>query len=85
MITRQSRISAIGIADAGHLEVRRSDTVYDDGELIATSYHRHVVSPGDSLDDQDAIVRAVAFLVHSPSVVARYRQRVEDDRRANDE
>ena len=31
------------------LQVRRADIIEEDGEELATSYHRHVVNPGDDV------------------------------------
>lgn len=54
----------------GQLEVRR--VVLD--ENGDSTYHRHVVSPGQFLGDQDARVKEVAERVHTPRVVASFRE-----------
>ena len=63
----------------GHIGVRRVDQIIKDGEMIAQTYHRCVLSPGDDLDakkielDQFADaseVIAVAKRIHTPEVIA---------------
>ena len=40
------------------IQVRRSDIILKDGVAAATSFHRHVVVPGDDVSDEPAEVQA---------------------------
>lgn len=56
----------------GHIEVRRDDQIWEDGVFVAHSYHRHVLHPGASLDNEDARTTAIAQVVHTPEVIAAF-------------
>ena len=73
MLTATTGISVISILEDGQLQVRRSRRVYDGAEMIAEQYHRHVVAPGDNLNQEDPRVKAVATLLHTPEVIAAYK------------
>jgi hypothetical protein len=56
----QSAIDRIEIVASGHVQVRRVDTVTRNGRVIARTYHRHVLAPGDDVSHEDPRVAAVA-------------------------
>jgi len=60
MLTEESKIDSITILEDNKLEIRRADIVLRDGVEIAKTFHRHVLSPGDSLVGQDAKVILIA-------------------------
>jgi len=72
MYTEQSVIDTINARDTGHIEIRTSNRVLKDGVIISTTYHRHVLSPGDDLTTQDERVAAIAVASWTPAVVAAY-------------
>ena len=72
MYTEQSAIDTINARDTGHIEIRTSNRVLKDGVVISTTYHRHVISPGDDLTTQDERVAAVAIANWTPDIVAAY-------------
>jgi hypothetical protein len=45
----------------------------EDGNVISTSYHRHVVAPGDDYSQEDARVQAICAATHTTEVVAAYQ------------
>ena len=46
--------------ESGSIQVRQATRILEDGEVLSTSYHRHVLSPGDDLTNEDPKVAAVA-------------------------
>jgi hypothetical protein len=60
----------VTVKASGHLEVRRSDVVYRDGEEIARTYHRHVVTPGDETANQIKLVQDIAQSVWTAEMIA---------------
>ena len=56
----------------GVIQVSRSDIIEEDGAVIATNYHRHIINPGDDVTDEPAEVQAVAAAVWTPEVVSAY-------------
>jgi hypothetical protein len=59
-LTEQSLIDQITIDANNIINVRRADQILRDGEVISTTYHRHVLQPGDDLTGQDPRVIAQA-------------------------
>ena len=76
MIEEQSVIDMISVTELGTIEVRCSDRVIKDGEIIAKTYHRHVLVPGDGLEGQNPRVVAVAQAVWTPDVLDAYRHTI---------
>jgi hypothetical protein len=60
------------LGDYKQLQVRTATRIKEDGVLLSTSYHRHVVAPGDDLSGEDALVQAVGAAVHTSAVIAAY-------------
>lgn len=59
--SEQSIISQISVDPiSGSISVRRDDQVLKDGEVISTTFHRHVLAKCDDLTGQDPAVIAIA-------------------------
>jgi len=72
MYTEESVTDTINVRDTGHIEIRVSNNVLKDGVIISTNYHRHVISPGDDISQEDARVQSVAGAVWTPEVIAAF-------------
>ena len=68
-----SVVDKIEVLLAGQIQVRTRNQVLKDGTEIAATYHRHVLSPGDDLTDQDPRVVAIAAALWTEEVVAAYQ------------
>ena len=79
MLEKISAIDKIEVLEGGQIQVRRADRVMDDGIEIAKTYHRHVLAPGDNLDNQDPKVRAIAEAVWTPEVIAAYQASLSEE------
>ena len=53
-------IDKIEVLESGSIQVRQATRVLEDDVVLSTSYHRHVLSPGDDLTNEDPKVVAVA-------------------------
>lgn len=65
MLTEQTVIDKIEVLENNTIQVRRANRVVKDGRVIAETYHRHVLSPGNDLTKEDTKVAAVANAVWS--------------------
>jgi len=72
MITEQSIISQVHADAANNISVQRADQVLKDGVVIATSFHRHVLSPGDDLSGQDPKVQSIAAATWTPELMSAH-------------
>ena len=72
MYTEEAVTDTISARDTGHIEIRVSNRVLKDGNVISTTYQRKVLAPGDDVTGEDAKVQAVASAVWTTEVVAAY-------------
>ena len=54
------------------LQVRRTDIVEKDGRVIGTTFHRHVVHPGEDITGECDCVKAIAPVLWTAEVVTAY-------------
>lgn len=73
-LTKETKIDQIEVTEIGHIQIRKTITIFEDGKEISKTYHRSVLSPNDSLDGQDAKVVAIAKAAWIPEVIANYKQ-----------
>jgi predicted component of type VI protein secretion system len=53
-------IDKIEVLESGSIQVRQATRVLEDGEVLSTSYHRHVVEKDADLTNEDPKVVAIA-------------------------
>jgi hypothetical protein len=58
---------------SNHIQVRTANIIEKDGKEIARTLHRHVLSPGDSIVNEDPKVQAIANAVWTEEVIAAYQ------------
>lgn len=73
-LTEETVVDKIETLESGCVQVRTAARVLKDGEVLATSYHRHVVAPGDDYSNEDSRVAAICAAVHTPEVIAAYTE-----------
>jgi len=71
-LTKETVVDKIETLEKGCVQVRTATRIVEDGNTISTSYHRHVVSPGDDYSNEDSRVVAICGAVHTPEVVDAY-------------
>jgi hypothetical protein len=59
-LTKETVVDKIEVLESGSIQVRQATRVLEDGKVLSTSYHRHVLSPGDDLTNEDPKVVAIA-------------------------
>lgn len=67
----------ITVRASGHIEVRRSDCVCKDDVVIARTYHRHVVTPGDDVSGEVQKVQDIANAVWTQELILAARAPLE--------
>jgi len=71
-LTKQTITDKIEIVGQyNHIQVREAIQVLEDGQVISQSFHRYVVSPGESSSNPK--VAAVIAAVHTQDVIAAYQ------------
>lgn len=72
-IEKVSVVDSIEALESGCVQVRVANRVVEDGIVIAQSFHRHVVAPGDDYSGEDARVQAICSATHTAEVIAAYK------------
>jgi hypothetical protein len=76
-LEEKSVVDKIEVLLLGQIQVRRRDQILKDGVEVAATYHRHVLSPGDDLTNEDPRVVAIAEATWTPEVIATYQASLE--------
>jgi len=71
-LTKETIVDKIEVLEMGQVQVRTATRVLEDGTVLSSSFHRHVLAPGDDLTEQDAKVAAIATATWTPEVVTAY-------------
>jgi hypothetical protein len=69
-IIKEDKIEIVG--DYKVVQIRTATVIMEDGVELSSSFHRHVVSPGDDLSEQSSEVQAICNTVHTPEVIAAW-------------
>jgi len=59
-LTKEIVIDKIEVLESGAIQVRQATRVLEDGEVLSTSYHRHVLEKDADLTNEDPRVVAIA-------------------------
>ena len=85
-LTKETVIDKIEVLEMGQVQVRTATRVKEDGAVLSSSFHRHVVEPstksGDTWGDtdisgEDARVQAVANATWTDSVKTAYQTMID--------
>ena len=75
-LTKEIIVDKIEVLEMGQVQVRTATRVLEDGVALSSSFHRHVLAPGDDLSEQDARVSAIATATWTPEVVTAYEEMI---------
>jgi len=75
-LTKEIIVDKIEVLEMGQVQVRTATRVLEDGVALSSSFHRHVLAPGDDLSEQDAKVSAIATATWTPEVVTAYEEMI---------
>ena len=71
-LTKEIVVDKVEVLEMGQVQVRTATRVLEDGVALSSSYHRHVVVPGDDLSGQDERVSTIATSIWTPAVISAY-------------
>jgi len=75
-LEKQTVVDKIEVLENGTLQVRSATRVLEDGEVLSSSFHRHVLHPDADTTNEDAKVVAIAETVWTPEVVTAYNDMI---------
>ena len=73
MLDKIISVDLIEAVENGSVQVRIKTAILEDGVEISSTFHRHVVAPGDDYSAEDARVKAICKATHTAAVVAAYK------------
>ena len=85
-LTKETVVDKIEVMEMGQLQVRKSIRVKEDGAVLSSSFHRHVVVPSVKTDGswadtdisgEDARVQAVATATWTSAVKTAYQEMID--------
>ena len=66
-------IDKVELTEVNTIQVRTATIIERDGTEISRSFHRHVVSPGEDISNEDPKVQAIANAIWTEEVIAAYQ------------
>ena len=75
-LTKETVVDKIEVLENGTLQVRSATRVLEDGEVLSSSFHRHVLAPGADTSNEDAKVVAIANATWTADVVTAYNDMI---------
>lgn len=66
-------VDKIEVVANGCVQVRMKTSIFENSLEIGSSFHRHVVCPGDDYSNEDDRVQAVCAATHTAEVIATYK------------
>lgn len=66
-------VDRIEVLENGVIQARTRTSILENGKQIGSSFHRHVIVPGDDYSNEDIRVQAVCAATHTSEVIAAYK------------
>jgi archaellum component FlaF (FlaF/FlaG flagellin family) len=66
-------VDRIEVVENGAVQVRTKTAILEDGKQISSTFHRHIVAPGDDYSAEQDRVKAICSATHTSAVVAEYK------------
>ena len=66
------------VSEFKHIQIRYSDQIIEDGQVISSSYHRDTVSCGDDAKAIEHNVKALADIYWTDEIKAAYKASLEN-------
>ena len=73
MLEKQESYSQIELKESGHVQLRLTTTVLDDGAVLSQSHHRSVVTPLDDISHLPDNVQAVCNAYWTEELIANFQ------------
>ena len=71
-LEKKQVIGEMTVGQLCDISVRTDTVIIDNGEEVSRSFHRHVVTPGSDISEEDDKVQATANALWTPEVIAAW-------------
>jgi hypothetical protein len=65
-------VDRVEVLENGSVQVRTKTAIKEDGKEISSTFHRHVVAPGDDYSAEAERVQAICAATHTQDVIDAY-------------
>ena len=72
-LTEKKIVDLIEVLSTGHLQIREANVIEKDGAVVAKTFHRYVLSPGDDVSDKEQRIQDIAAAVWTPEIIAAFQ------------
>jgi hypothetical protein len=72
-LTEKQIIDLIQLIENNSIQVRTATIIERDGTEISRTFHRHVLTPGDNVTNEDPKVQAIANAIWTEEIIAAYQ------------
>lgn len=72
-LTERKVVDLIEVLERGQLQIREANLIEKDGVVVAKTFHRYVLSPGDDISDKEQRIKDIATAVWTPEVLANFQ------------
>jgi hypothetical protein len=75
-LTKEVVTDKIEVLENGTIQVRTATRVMENGSVLSSSFHRHVLTPASDLANEDAKVVSIANATWTPEVITAYNDMI---------
>jgi hypothetical protein len=72
-LTEKTIVDKIEVIENNSIQVRTATIIEKDGTELTRTFHRHVVSPGADITNEDPKVQAIATAIWTEEIIAAYQ------------
>ena len=72
-LIEKTLVDKVELVENNSIQVRTANIIERDGTEISRTFHRHVVSPGDNVSNEDPKVQTIANAIWTEEVIAAYQ------------
>lgn len=83
MLTKEVVVDKIEVLEDGHIQVRKAHRVLEDGKIIAKTYERYLLHPGESLSGREDKVVKIANTVWDKDTIKKYKDKIKEEYNGN--
>ena len=63
------------VLEDGQIQVRRITRILEDGQELGKNYHRHIVKPGDYVNNEDTRTKLITGVLYTPAFIEDFKEK----------
>jgi hypothetical protein len=78
MLEKQETYSKIEVLESGVVQLRKTTTILDDGQVLSQAHHRSIVKPNDDISHLPDNVQAVCNAFWTDELIANFQNQQDE-------